>query len=220
MTENLPTTIKEQDFALTQREAKALMSSTMIPKEYTNNLGNCIIALDLSRSLNVSPFTVMNNLHPIHGKMSWSSSFIIASINSCGRFSPLRYEMKGEGMEMSCRAWALDKDTGDRLDGSLITMGMAHAEGWISKGGSKWKTMPEQMIKYRAAAFFGRLYAPDIFNGMYMKEELEDIGPQQPVKDITPPRRSTSELAGEALGVDDEVEGQVMDFNPSGKEAE
>lgn len=47
-------------------------------------------------------------------------------------------------------------------------------KGWFSKDGSKWRTMPELMLRYRAASFFGRLYAPDILYGMQTTEEVED----------------------------------------------
>jgi hypothetical protein len=54
-------------------------------------------------------------------------------------------------------------------------MEMAKLEGWLDKPGSKWKTMPELMLKYRAAAFFGRLYAPEIMMGLYSADEVVDI---------------------------------------------
>jgi len=43
--------------------------------------------------------------------------------------------------------------------------------------------MPELMLRYRAAAFFGRLYAPEILNGMHTVDENQDL-PPEPV-DIT-----------------------------------
>jgi len=52
---------------------------------------------------------------------------------------------------------------------------MAKAEGWLTKGGSKWRTMPEQMIRFRAASFWSRLYASDILLGMHTQEEAIDI---------------------------------------------
>lgn len=122
---------------------------------------------------------VMQNLHVIHGRPSWSSTFIISALNSCGRFSPLRFEMNGEGDKRTCKAWATDK-TGERLEGPEISIDMAKAEGWYGKNGSKWKSMPELMLRYRAAAFFGRLYAPDVLNGMHAAEEVQDIVEQAP----------------------------------------
>ena len=59
-------------------------------------------------------------------------------------------------------------------------MDMAKAEGWVDKSGSKWKTMPELMMRYRAAAFFGRLYAPEITMGMHSVEEIVDIQHEEP----------------------------------------
>jgi hypothetical protein len=40
------------------------------------------------------------------------------------------------------------------------------------------------MLRYRSAAFFARLYAPDITLGMQTAEEVEDIDP--PERNITP----------------------------------
>jgi hypothetical protein len=54
-------------------------------------------------------------------------------------------------------------------------MAMASAEGWLNKPGSKWKTMPGQMMRYRAATFFARAYCPDILLGYRTKDEVQDI---------------------------------------------
>lgn len=163
-----------KSFELSQRVAKMLSSSNLIPKEYQGNIQNTMIALEMANRIGASPLMVMQNLYIVHGKPSWSSSFIIAAINNCKRFSPLRFDMKGEGASMSCVAWANDLKTDEKLKGPKITMDMAKAEGWTSRAGSKWLTMPELMIRYRSAAFFGRLYAPDILMGMHTTEEVND----------------------------------------------
>jgi len=61
------------------------------------------------------------------------------------------------------------------LEGTPVSIEMAKAEGWFQKNGSKWQTMPEQMLRYRAASFFGKLYAPEILMGMSTSDELHDI---------------------------------------------
>lgn len=163
-------------FEHAQRVSKMLASSSLIPKDYQNNIQNTMIALEMANRIGASPLMVMQNLYIVQGRPSWSSSFIIASINSCGKFSPMRYDMEGEGTDdMTCAAWAYDKETKDKLYGPKITMAMAQAEGWLGKSGSKWKTMPSLMIRYRAAAFFGRLYAPEIMMGMQTMEEIQDV---------------------------------------------
>lgn len=35
--------------------------------------------------------------------------------------------------------------------------------------------MPQLMLMYRAAAFFGRVYCPEILNGMHTADEIQDI---------------------------------------------
>lgn len=158
-----------------QRVAKMLSSSNLIPEQYRGNIQNTMIALEMANRIGASPLMVMQNLYIVQGKPSWSSSFIIASLNSCRRFSPLRFQTDGEGDKYGCTAWAYDLSTKDKLEGPKVTWDMVKAEGWLNKNGSKWKTMPELMFRYRAAAFFGRLYAPDILMGMLTSEEMHDI---------------------------------------------
>lgn len=161
-----------------QRVAKMLSSSSLIPKEFQGNIQNTMIALEIANRIGASPLMVMQNLYIVHGRPSWSSTFIIAALNSCKRFSPLRFELSGEGDTMECFAWAYELETKDKIVGPTVTMKMAKAEGWVDKNGSKWKTMPTLMIRYRAAAFFGRLYAPEILMGMHSQDEVIDMEAQ------------------------------------------
>lgn len=161
-----------------QRVAKMLSSSSLIPKEFQGNIQNTMIALEIANRIGASPLMVMQNLYIVHGKPSWSSTFIIAALNSCKRFSPLRFELSGDGDSMECFAWAYELETKDKIVGPTVTMKMAKAEGWVDKNGSKWKTMPTLMIRYRAAAFFGRLYAPEILMGMHSQDEVIDMEAQ------------------------------------------
>jgi hypothetical protein len=160
-----------------QRIAKALASSTLIPPQFQGQQGfaNCLVALEIAGRMNISPFLCMQHLHIIHGRPSWSSAFIIAMVNGCGRFTPLRFEVSGEGDSLACYAVATDIKTQQELKGPTITMLMAKKEGWATKSGSKWITMPELMIRYRAAAFWGRLFAGDLLVGLQTQEEVIDV---------------------------------------------
>ena len=175
----------ENAFVSVQRMAKALASSTLVPDAYRGeaNLGNCIIALELSQRIGASVMAVMQSMVPIHGKPTWSASFLIATVNSCGRFSPMRFRWVGkEGTdEWGCRAYAVERDSNLELVGALVNINMAKVEGWYGKSGSKWKTMPEQMLQYRAGAFWCRTYAPEIALGMHTSEEIQDTPATQQV---------------------------------------
>ena len=182
-----------QAFEEAQRIAKALASSTLIPQQFQGQAGyaNCLVALNISRRMGMDPLMVMQNLHIIHGRPSWSSQFIIGLINGCGRFSPLRYDITGKGETLACTAVATEIRTGEVLRGPEVTMAMAKREGWATKTGSKWATMPDLMIRYRAAAFWGRLYIPELLVGIQTQEEVLDI---EPVVITEEPRATVEEL--------------------------
>mgnify|MGYP001550754748 CR=1 FL=1 len=212
-----------ESFELMQRGAKLLASGTLVPPAYKlviekydrygnvterrenpAALSNCVVALNMAIRMNADPLMVMQNLHIIEGRPSWSSPWIIAQINNCGRFSPLRFDItklgkrvvehvgfewetndKGKNVrrevttkveieEVQCIAWVTEKATGERLESSPVSISLAVMEGWYTKNGSKWKTMPDQMLRYRSAAFFGRIYAPELLMGLPATDELED----------------------------------------------
>lgn len=165
-----------ESFELMQRVSKAFAQSDLVPKQYQGNLANCMIAMDMAQRIGANPLMVMQNLYIVHGTPGWSSKFLIATINACGRYSSLRYEWKGEPgkPDYGCRAWAVERETRERLDGIWVTWEMVKAEGWDSKNGSKWKTMPDQMFVYRSAAFWQRAYAPELGMGLQTAEDLQD----------------------------------------------
>lgn len=181
----------QESFEQAQRMAQALAASTIVPVQYQKAktpeaVANCIIALEMANRIGMSPLLVMQNLYVVYGNVGWSSKFLIAALNTCGRFSPLRYEHENEGDldKWRCRAWAIDRTTNTPLHGAWVSIQMAKDEGWYGKSGSKWKTMPELMLQYRAAAFFQRTYAPEISMGMHTVEELNDVV-DTPYEDVT-----------------------------------
>jgi len=192
----LPPLHGERLFALKQREAKALASSTMVPKEYQDNVPNCIVAMEMAERTGASTLAVMQSLDVIHGRPGWRATFLIATVNTCGRFTSLRYRFEGQRgtSTWGCCAVATDRETGDELVGEVITIKMAQDEGWTKKTGSKWLTMPGQMLRYRAAAFWTRVYAPELSLGMHTSDEIEDIG----VSQSQPSAGMITQLAGES----------------------
>ena len=164
-------------FELAQRSAKLLAASSLVPKDYQNNISNCVIALNMANRMGADPLMVMQNLVVVYGKPSWSSKFLIATVNTCGRFSALRFEWFGEqGTDgWGCRAWAIEKSTGEKLIGMDITIALSKAEGWYSKNGSKWKTIPQKMLMYRAGGWWCDLYSPELSMGLKTEDEIHDI---------------------------------------------
>lgn len=171
--------------------ADVLSRSKIIPDTFQGNPASVLIALDMSNRMRRNPLEVMQAMHVIHGKPSFASNFLISLINSCGYYEPLRFRLTGDGDSRACVAWTVDKRTGEKMEGPAISIHMAKSEGWYDRNGSKWKTMPEVMLCYRAASFFSRIYCPDLTGGFHSQEEAMDI--------VESERPNTGVLSGKDL---------------------
>lgn len=178
-------------FESLQRVAKLFASSRIVPPQYQNNLPDCVIAVDMALRMGANPLMVCQNLYIVYERPAWSAKFLIATLNQSGRFSALRYVFQGKQGEdnWGCRAVAVELSSGERLEGPLITIDLAKKEGWYEKKGSKWKTMPEMMLRYRAASWFVNAYAPEIAMGLRTVEEEQDA-----VYDVSPDSDGTYQV--------------------------
>jgi hypothetical protein len=177
-----------QSFELLQRGARLLASSPLVPDIFRGadgpGVASCVIALNMALRMKADPLMVMQNLYVVHGRPAWSAQFLIACFNQCGRFSAIRYRWQSERGkdDWGCRAFAKELSNGEEIVGPLVTMQTAQAEGWLGRTGSKWKTIPELMLTYRAAAWMVRTHAPELAMGLPTAEEMHDY------IDVTPAR--------------------------------
>ncbi|MGE5679524.1 MAG: recombinase RecT [Bacillota bacterium] len=208
-----------EHFATMQRVATLFATSELVPDMYRitdknpkeKAIANCIIAIDMAQRIGANVLMVMQNLVIVYGRPSWSSKFLISTVNTCGRYEPLQYKFEDLGelsnveyteyewngqkkvaatkvlkdtiRNISCYAYTSSKGTGKILEGAPISIEMAIKEGWYTKNGSKWKTMPKQMLMYRAASFWTNAYAPDLSMGMKTEDEIKDIEEAQIIEE-------------------------------------
>lgn len=168
--------INTKQLALINRFAERYANSQMVPDIYKNKPDNCFVACELAARMNVSPILVMQNLYIVQGKPSWAGQACKALIDGCGKFRDSEYIFIGEqgASDWGCYLQAVSNRTGKTVKGTTVTWQMAVDEDWVNKKGSKWKTMPEQMIKYRAAAFFARTECPEVLMGFRTADEVQD----------------------------------------------
>lgn len=152
--------------------AKTMCKADIIPAAYKGKPEDTAIAIDMAKRMNVPPLMVMQNLYVVKGKPSWSGQACLSFIKA--RYDKVKVIYTGtKGTDSrGCYVTAVDKD-GDKLEGAEVTMAMAKAEGWLSN--PKWKNMPEQMLAYRAGAFFARVHCPDALMGCAVEGEAEDM---------------------------------------------
>lgn len=194
------------------RAAKLFSSSDLVPAAYKGKPENCFIAIEMADRMGISPFAMLQSLVIIQGKPSMEAKLIIALVNDSGIFAdPLEYEIVGNdphAQDYKVRAFAKMKKTGKDCFGPWITYQMVKGEGWLDKGGSKWKTMPSIMFMYRAASFFAKVYCPNITMGMQTREEVEDVH----LVNITPERKEVPALV--ALEAPEAKEAAQTDEKP------
>lgn len=178
-------------FEHAQRVAEMFAKSTMLPKQFQGNVGNCMIALNYAVRIKADPFMVAQTMYIIHDKPGIEGKLVAALINQSGKYrDPLEYEWLNEKDQRverfvvvndqkrdgrGCRAVTVDARSGKPVIGPKVTWEVVHAEGWHGKPGSKWKTIPEIMFMYRAASWFANVHCPEVKLGMQTTEELKDM---------------------------------------------
>ena len=138
-------------------------SSSLVPQAYQGKPMDCTIAVDMANRMGVSPMMVMQNLLFVQGKPQWSGQACTSMIMASEKYKNVHHVYTGERGTDSwgCYLEADKVDTGETVKGAEVTIQMAKDEGWYGKNGSKWKTMPELMLAYRASAFFARVHIPN-----------------------------------------------------------
>lgn len=252
----------KDQFEMMQRVSMFFASSDLVPDMYRvseNNprekaMANCMIALDMSQRIGANVLMVMQNLVIIYGRPSWSSKFLISTVNTCGRFEPLKFKFVNKGKvgkmvvteyekvweksasgksyqknvavqkefdgskidNIECIAYTTAKGSDDVLESSPVSIKMAIEEGWFNKTGSKWKTMPQQMLMYRAASFWINVYAPELSMGMRTQEEIMDVE----FEEVKPFNPTQNEVKSEDKEVLDFVNSAIEEFEEIKEEEE
>ena len=166
---------------------KMFASSSLVPQAYQGKPMDCTIAVDMANRMGISPMMVMQNLYVVRGKPSWSGQACTALIEGSGKFKNVKHIYTGEkGTDTwGCYLQATRTEDGEIIKGTEVTIAIAKAEGWYSKPDkygketSKWQTMPELMLAYRASAFFARVHIPNALMGVSVEGEVEDIAKEK-----------------------------------------
>lgn len=190
------------------RVSDYLAKSPIVPKAFLGQPGSVMIALNMAQRLRMDPFMVMQNIVVVNGNAGLSGKFAIALLNRSPKYARLEYRYVN-GHDFSGGMQVVGHRADDPEDacpdmGTAVTPQMVEAEGWGRN--PKWRSMPEQMYRYRAASFFARAFVPEELLGMQTAEELEDVAlakgaPRNvtPVKPALPMQDAGQDEAGQAV---------------------
>jgi hypothetical protein len=203
----IPMSAEAQEFDLMQRQAKLFANSPLVPAHISDGgsqrgLANCYIALVLAKQMGENPLVVMQNIYIVHGRAGWAASYMIAKANASGVFKGvIRFKYSGEGKTRAATAYATIATTGETVE-QTVSLAMAEGEGWTKN--SKYKTLPDLMLSYRAATLLVRLYCPHVMLGYQTHEEILDT--------TTPPERPKTLSITDVVPTDEVVtdDGEVV----------
>ena len=158
------------------QQAEHYARSSLVPAQYQGQPDNCFVALQLAVRFDSDPFMVMQHTYVVKGRPGLEAKFIIGLVNTSGKFrGPIQWRLEGEGDTRICTAFATHATTGEICEMPLAWQTVI-GEGWLKN--SKWTTMPDLMLRYRSAAWFARLYCPEVIMGMQSADELRDVEAQ------------------------------------------
>lgn len=167
------------------QNATVLSKSQLLPERFRNKPEDVMLLMDLAARMKVPLFALAKAMYVVHGEIGLSGQFCISLINACGRFTPFTpvYVGDPESSDYGCYGVATRIADGVICKSTTITIQMAQNEGWMRN--SKWKTMTDQMLAYRAAAFFARVYCPDVLCGLQTTDEITDVRGEEAPKQKT-----------------------------------
>jgi hypothetical protein len=188
--------------------SEIMARADIIPTHYRGKPENVFIAVQSALRMNLDPMQIMQNTFVISGKLGMVTAFAISLANQSGLFdSGIRYRIDGSGENLKVTAYTNLKKGGAEIS-YTVTMKEARAEGWTKN--AKYQSLPELMLRYRAATLLIRTHVPEVLNGMHTACEIEDT--VIATKDVTPKSASISSKLDSVLSHQEE---EVKNLEPN-----
>jgi len=156
--------------------ATQFSQASLVPDAFRGKPADVFLVMGWCDSVGLDYMSGLQGTYVLHGKVGIDATLFISLANSRGPFDgPIMYETTGKGESMAVTAYGM---IGDTRHEKTVSMAIAKAEGWTKN--SKYKTIPEQMLSYRAATFLIRLYCPEVASSTQTHEEVQDIEASKP----------------------------------------
>jgi hypothetical protein len=192
------------------RVAKAFSMSGMVPAHFQGKPESCMVALMYAQQLGEHPMVMFQEVTVINGRPETSARFAIARANKSGLLAgPITWKARGQGETLEVQASAVLRQTGEEI-AATVSMREAVADGWTRN--SKYKSIPEQMLRWRAATRLINLYIPEVLFGLRVKDEIDPVS----VRNVTPTTGNTivSELNEKILAGKESPSVEILDAHP------
>lgn len=150
------------------RFAEMMSKSNLVPKDFSGNPGNILVAIQWGMELGLQPMQAMQNIAVINGRPSLWGDAVIALVKSSPACEYVVEETSEE--QATCRV----KRKGEPEQCRTFSKADAHKAGLLGKSGP-WTQYPKRMLQMRARSWALRDVFPDVLRGMPIAEELQDM---------------------------------------------
>lgn len=191
----------ETKFNQAVRLAGTLAKSSIVPKHFQGHAEDVFACLVLGAELGFQPMQALNSIVMIQGSATLKAQTMLALVRAKCPKAIINVTLNEAKKEATCFAARDDKDTGytSTWDFDKAYMaGFAKAwdkdnKKWIVK--DNWQKQPTNMAKWRAISETLRVIFPDVIQGLYATEEMEDLAPikNDPLIDLQQAAREDAE---------------------------
>lgn len=208
-----PTDFSPKSLDEAMKLCEFLASSTLVPKEYQNNPGNCFVAIQWGAEIGLKPLQAMQNIATINGRPSlWGDAQLALVRNS----PHCEYVLEGEDADGTAVCRAKRRGEPEQIRRFSIedqkTAGLAGKQGPHSQ-------YPKRMRQLRARAFALRDVFTDVLRGIPQTEEVLFI--RQFKHDELPANATPRQIAQAAAPAADKTgkyASQIADFETLARE--
>lgn len=190
----MPLAVTKPQFSLAPRDldqalrfAEMLSKSSMVPKEFANNAGNILVAVQWGMELGLQPMQAMQNIAVINGRPSLWGDAVIGIVKASPVCEYVIEEVTDQAA--TCRV----KRRGEPEQVRTFGKDDAKQAGLLGKQGP-WTQYPKRMMQMRARSWALRDVFPDVLRGMPVAEEVMDIPAEKEINPTPARHPGPSEL--------------------------
>ena len=176
--------------------AGMMSKASIVPKDYQNNPGNILVAIQWGMEIGLQPLQSMQSIAVINGRPSIWGDAMLALVRSSGLLEAINEDVTDS------KAVCTIKRRGEQEVVREFSMQDAKQAGLTGKQGP-WAQYPKRMLQMRARAFALRDVFPDVLRGVHVAEEAQDMSERDmgsaDVVGEVPPASRTSALKAKLL---------------------
>lgn len=165
-----------QSFEDAVRFADLVCKSDLVPKDYKNNPGNVLVAVQMGAEIGLAPLQAIQNIAVINGRPSVWGDAALALVRASSLCEYVSETTTGTVATCTCKR----RGEAEPIVRTFSEADAKRANLWGKQG--PWTQYPQRMLQLRARAFALRDAFPDVLRGLSVDEEVRDYAvPTQPV---------------------------------------